>query len=211
MPSPAIQCQWLGRMDYSSALDLQNLTVGKRLRSEIPDTILLIEHDPVYTIGRTKDRSSLGDPDSLPHPVVEIGRGGQATYHGPGQLIGYPIIDLKHYVQDLHRYLRTLEQAIVHYSQSLGIPATTRQGLTGVWVGNRKLASIGVGVRNWVTLHGFSLNVCGSLQGFSAITPCGISGVEMTTLEQEGAKGITVPSAATAIEPHLQTALQALC
>jgi lipoyl(octanoyl) transferase len=181
--------------------------VAQRLRSKTQDTVLLLEHEPVYTIGRTKDRTSLRDPATLPHPVVEIGRGGQATYHGPGQLVGYPIIDLKNYIQDLHLYLRSLEESIIRYCQELGINAGRRDGLTGVWVGERKLASIGVGVRQWVTLHGFGLNVCGSLAGFAAITPCGIDGVSMTSMELEGATGLTVEAAAQGIQPHLIEAL----
>ncbi len=194
-------------MAYAKALTLQETTVRSRLTDAIQDQIFLLEHDPVYTIGRTRDTSSLRDPNALPHPVIEIGRGGQATYHGPGQLIGYPIIDLKNYVMDLHRYLRALEESILTYAHSLAIPAIRREGLTGVWVAERKLASIGVGVRHWVTMHGFALNVCGPLTGYDAITPCGISGVTMTTLEQEGATGLTVAQAAAEFPPHLHSAL----
>jgi lipoyl(octanoyl) transferase len=205
MPA-APEFRWLGRVAYPEALALQESLVAQRLRGEIGDVVLLLEHDPVYTIGRTKDRSSLAGEESLPHPVVEIGRGGQATFHGPGQLVGYPILDLKSYVQDLHRYLRALEEAILTYTNQWGIPAQRRDGLTGVWVKERKLASIGVGVRQWITLHGFGLNVCGSLAGYDAITPCGIAGVEMTSLEREGAAGLTVATAALEIQSHLKSA-----
>ena len=121
---------------------------------------MLLEHEPVYTIGRTPDRSSLRGGSHLPHPLFPINRGGQATYHGPGQLIGYPIIDLRRCGQDLHRYLRWIEDLLIELLADSGIAATTRDGLTGVWVDDRKIASIGVGVRHWISMHGFALNVC---------------------------------------------------
>jgi lipoyl(octanoyl) transferase len=144
-----------------------------------------LEHDPVYTIGRTPNQSSLRGAAHLPHPLFPINRGGQATYHGPGQLIGYPIIDLRRCGQDLHRYLRWLEDLLVETLAELGIVATTRSGLTGVWVDNRKIASIGVGVRHWISMHGFALNVCGDLSPFDQIVPCGIANVTMTSIEKE--------------------------
>lgn len=207
MSGKPLEFHWLGRIDYAEALAMQDQAVVERQKSEAPDRVFLLEHEPVYTIGRTKDRSSLGESTLLPHPLIEIGRGGQATYHGPGQLVGYPIIDLKGYVQDLHLYLRALEESIILYSKSLGIDAGRRDGLTGVWVGERKLASIGVGVRQWITMHGFAMNVCGPLDGFSAITPCGISGVSMTSLEMEGAPGLSVQAAAKGMEPFIIQAL----
>ena len=207
MNSPSLEFHWLGRIVYADALALQDSTVAARIRNEVPDQIFLLEHDPVFTIGRTRDRSSLGEVSSLPHPVVEVSRGGQATYHGPGQLVGYPILDLKSHGQDLHRYLRSLEDAIIRYARSLGVAAERREGLTGVWVGPRKLASIGVGVRHWITLHGFALNIHGPLAGFDAITPCGLANVEITSLESEGCPGLSVVQAAEDIQPHLLAAL----
>jgi lipoyl(octanoyl) transferase len=121
----------------------------------------------------------------LPHPLFPINRGGQATYHGPGQLIGYPIIDLHRCGQDLHRYLRWIEDLLIGILANYGIAATTRAGLTGVWMADRKIASIGVGVRRWITMHGFALNVCGDLAPFNQITPCGIANVQMTSMEKE--------------------------
>ncbi|HEX4665172.1 MAG TPA: lipoyl(octanoyl) transferase LipB, partial [Chthoniobacterales bacterium] len=140
---------------------------------------------PVYTIGRTPDRSSLRGANHLPHPLFQINRGGQATYHGPGQLVGYFLLDLRRYGQDLHRYLRWIETLLIALLAQYGIDATTRAGLTGVWVGERKIASIGVGVRHWITMHGFALNVGGDLSPFDAITPCGIADVAMTSIEME--------------------------
>jgi lipoyl(octanoyl) transferase len=194
---PNLQCRWMGRMDYQDGLRLQDSLV-KQLASPQPppEQILLLEHDPVYTIGRLPDKSSLRDPSQLPHPLVEISRGGQATYHGPGQMVGYPILDLRHHLQDLHKYLRCLEEIIIQVAAVYGVKAGRREAFTGVWVENRKLASIGVGVRQWITLHGFALNVLGPLDGFHAITPCGIDNVAMTSLEAEGAAVASVEACA---------------
>ena len=189
-----LQIKWLGRIDYESALAMQETLVKQRLTNEIPDRLLLLEHEPVYTIGRTPDQSSLralrsatdgNASPQLPHPLVQINRGGQATYHGPGQLIGYPILDLRARGQDLHRYLRALEEILIETCAHFKISARRREGLTGVWVENRKIASIGVGVRRWISMHGFALNVCGDLSPFYEITPCGIAGVEMTSIARE--------------------------
>jgi lipoyl(octanoyl) transferase len=178
--------RWLGRMSFADALALQEqLVADKRGDHSLGDELLLLEHDPVYTIGRTPDQSSLLGGAHLPHPLFPINRGGQATYHGPGQLIGYPIIDLRRCGQDLHRYLRWLEGLLVETLAEMGIAATTRNGLTGVWVENRKIASIGVGVRHWITMHGFALNVCGDLSPFDHIVPCGIPNVTMTSIQKE--------------------------
>lgn len=208
--------QWLGRIPYADALQRQEQLVGQRRRGEIGDTILLLEHEPVYTIGRTRDRSSLEKASSLPHPVVETNRGGQATYHGPGQLVGYPILDLKALGQDLHAYLRALEQAIIDLAAVYTVAAERREGLTGVWVGPRKLASLGVGVRHWVSMHGFALNVSADLDGFEAIVPCGIRDVEMTSLEREQGQDFTdggsirTEQVASQMQQHLTRALEKL-
>jgi lipoyl(octanoyl) transferase len=141
----------------------------------------------------------LGAP-SLPHQLFPINRGGQATYHGPGQLMGYPIIDLRRCGQDLHRYLRWLEQLLIELLADYGISAVQREGLTGVWIEDRKIASIGVGVRHWITMHGFALNVCGDLSPFNYIIPCGINNVAMTSMEKETGKSISVVDVAVAFE-----------
>jgi lipoyl(octanoyl) transferase len=186
MNVPELTTRWLGRMAFADALALQEEMVAKKRGDRSSgDELLLLEHDPVYTIGRTPDQSSLRGAQHLPHPLFPINRGGQATYHGPGQLMGYPIIDLRNYGQDLHRYLRWLEELLVETLASVRIAATTRAGLTGVWVEDRKIASIGVGVRHWITMHGFALNVCGDLSPFAQIVPCGISNVTMTSIEKE--------------------------
>ena len=192
-----LEIRWLGRITFEDALKLQDALVAERTGPQPKqDLLLLLEHEPVYTIGRTPDQSSLRDPSHLPHPVVQINRGGQATYHGPGQLVGYPILDLTKRGQDLHRYLRELEEALIEALSEYGLNAVRREGLTGVWIGERKIASIGVGVRHWISMHGFALNVCGDLAPFHQITPCGIAGVEMTNLERETGQPADVRSVA---------------
>lgn len=185
----SLQLRHLGTdLGYEETLALQQDLVSQRIDNTIPDTLLLLEHAPVYTIGRTRDQSSLTSRDQLPHPVYEVSRGGQATYHGPGQLVGYPIIDLNPLGRDLHHYLRALENSLLTLCHDCGVAATRLEGLTGIWVQQRKLASIGVGVRKWVSYHGFALNVrTESLSAFQHITPCGLAGVAMTSLESEGA------------------------
>jgi lipoyl(octanoyl) transferase len=198
---PYLHARWLGRMPFADGLALQEEIVGKkRTDQSLGDELLFLEHDPVYTIGRTPDQSSLRGAAHLPHPLFPINRGGQATYHGPGQLMGYPIIDLRRCGQDLHRYLRWLEDLLVETLGELGIAARTRSGLTGVWVEERKIASIGVGVRHWITMHGFALNVCGDLAPFNQIVPCGIANVAMTSIEKETGAGVSVVEVAGRVE-----------
>jgi lipoyl(octanoyl) transferase len=173
-----------GRLSFEAGLALQERLVRLVQSGEAEETLILLEHEPVYTIGRTRDRSSLRD--TLPHPVFETNRGGQATYHGPGQLTGYPILDLNTRGRDLHIYLRFLENYLIQFSAGFGVKAHRCEGLTGVWVGDRKLASLGVGVRKWITMHGFAINILStSTAAFASITPCGLAGVEMTSLERE--------------------------
>ncbi len=191
----------LGRMEFADALVLQEeLLAQKREDRSLKDEMLLLEHEPVYTIGRTPDKSSLLGSAHLPHPLFAINRGGQATYHGPGQLMGYPIIDLRRCGHDLHRYLRWLEQLLIELLADYGIAASRRESLTGVWIDHRKIASIGVGVRHWITMHGFALNVCGDLSPFNYIIPCGINNVAMTSMEKETGKVFSVVDVATVFE-----------
>jgi len=191
-----LSIQWLGRVDYRQGFALQERLVAERRAGAIPDQLLLLEHDPVYTIGRAPDQSSLRGGKHLPYPVVEINRGGQATYHGPGQLIAYPILDLRDHGQDLHKYLRALEELLIRICAAFGVTARRREALTGAWVTDRKIASIGVGVRHWISMHGFALNVCGDLAPFQEISPCGIAGVAMTSLEVESRRPVSVKQAA---------------
>ena len=199
--SSALSVRSLGRVEFADALALQEKIVAeKRSNHSLGDELLLLEHEPVYTIGRTPDQSSLRGVAHLPHPLFPINRGGQATYHGPGQLIGYPIIDLRRCGQDLHRYLRWLEALLMETLAEVGIAATTRFGLTGVWIEDRKIASIGVGVRHWITMHGFALNVCGDLAPFDQIVPCGIANVTMTSIEKETGAERSVSEVASRVE-----------
>jgi lipoyl(octanoyl) transferase len=191
----APETRWLGRLAYAPALDLQEKTVAARVGGGTPDQLLLLEHEPVYTIGRQRDRSSLG-PAALPHPVVEINRGGQATFHGPGQLVGYFIFDLQKLTPDLHLFLRWIEEGLIALLAEYKLTAQRREGLTGVWIEDRKIASIGVGVRRWITMHGFGLNVGPDLSGFEAITPCGIQGVNMTSLSRELQREVSIEQVA---------------
>jgi lipoyl(octanoyl) transferase len=194
-----------GLIDYAAGLKLQEEHVAAILAGTAEDTIFLLEHQPVYTIGRLRDQSSLRDPASLPHPLHETNRGGQATYHGPGQLVGYPILDLSTRGKDLHEHLRKLEDALIQACHHFGVQADRRPGLTGVWVKNRKLASIGVGVKKWVSMHGFAINITReSLPPFFAITPCGLDGVSMTSLESEASRPITMAEASQVIAEKLR-------
>lgn len=205
------QTRWLGAdLAYEDALHMQEEEV-RRVQSGGEEIIFLLEHAPVYSIGRTRDQSSLRDSNQLPHPLVEINRGGQATYHGPGQLVGYPILDLRNYGKDLHAYLRMLEESLVATLGDYEIDAQRREGLTGVWVEDRKIASIGVGVRRWTSMHGFALNVTTEcLPPFLAITPCGIDGVLMTALHAETTQRPTPEQVGTTFVAHLIRSLSQL-
>jgi len=161
---------------------LQQDLVQRRKRGEIGDQLLLLEHPPVYTLGRGATLEHLKDPGIQP---VRSGRGGQITYHGPGQLIAYPILLLEEGRRDLHRYLRDLEQVVMDLCQDYGLPTQRKEGKTGVWCGEGKLASIGVRASSWVTSHGVALNYGPDLSGFAAIVPCGLQGVEMISLSQQ--------------------------
>ncbi|HEY6394979.1 MAG TPA: lipoyl(octanoyl) transferase LipB [Candidatus Binataceae bacterium] len=191
----------LGQADYSSALELQMRIVAARHADAIADTILLLEHPHVYTLGRGADERLI--LASLPGvPIHRVSRGGQVTYHGPGQLIGYPILKLEGPMRDVTGYLRRLEQVMIDALGSFAISATRREKFTGVWTGSAnasKIASIGVGIRRWVTYHGFAINVATDLSYFDAIVPCGIAGCEMTSVAKLGRPDITVDAFATSI------------
>lgn len=176
---------WLGKVEYQHALRLQEALAAARLADRIGDTLLMLEHPHVYTLGRGADeRYLIAPPPGV--PVHRVSRGGQVTYHGPGQLIGYPILKLEGVSRDVHGYLRSLEDAIIQTLAAYGIGANRREKLTGVWVANCKIASIGVGIRRWITLHGVALNVNSNLRFFDRIVPCGIDGCRITSVQLEG-------------------------
>ena len=178
----------VGTVPYAEALEWQRRLADERIAGSLDhDVLLLLEHPPVVTLGRGSRAEHVLRPSGI--DVVEVERGGDVTYHGPGQLVGYPIIDLRNYKQDLHWYLRTLEQTLIQALGFLGIPAETNKGFTGVWTRGRKIASIGIHVKQWVTWHGFALNVATDLAEFQRIVPCGIQGVEMTSVERETGNG----------------------
>ncbi len=179
-----------GVTPYAEILELQRRIAAARISGEISqDVLLLLEHEPVITLGRSsKDRNLIASKDFLSERGVElfeVERGGDVTFHGPGQLVGYPIVDLKQHKQDLHWYLRQLEQAIISTLAGFGITAERNIGYTGVWTGGRKIASIGVHARDWVTWHGFALNINTDLSYFDMMVPCGIAGVVMTSIQKE--------------------------
>ena len=185
-----VEVRRLGRVDYQTALDLQKVLVEQRKRGEIPDQLLLLEHPDVITLG-VKTRNDLSHvletPESLAAKGVglfEAGRGGDVTYHGPGQLVGYPIVDLKPDRCDVHRYVRDLEEVLIQAVARFGIGAGRLGGLTGIWVGQEKLAAIGVRISRWVTSHGFALNVSTDLSRFGLIVPCGITDKGVTSMER---------------------------
>ena len=173
-----------GTVPYGEALEWQRELAEDRIAGRLAhDVLLLLEHPPVVTLGRNSHAAHLLQPAGI--EVFEVERGGDVTFHGPGQLVGYPILDLRAYKQDLHWYLRTLEQALIAALGLLDIPAERNPGFTGVWTRGRKIASIGIHVKQWVTWHGFALNVITDLTHFERIVPCGIQGVEMTSVERE--------------------------
>ncbi len=180
----------LGRVPYAEALELQRSVARDRISGVISqDVLLLMEHPPVVTLGRSsKEKHLVASPEFLQtHGVelFEVERGGDVTFHGPGQLVGYPIIDLKRHRQDLHWYLRKIEEALINTLADYDIRAERNTAYTGVWTRDRKIASIGVHARDWVTWHGFALNVTTDLSFFDLIVPCGITGVVMTSIARE--------------------------
>ncbi len=191
-----LHVRWLGRVDYRSAWQLQKEIAHQRRERAIPDTLLLLEHDPpVITLGRASHREHLlASPEHLRElgiELVETDRGGDVTYHGPGQLVGYPVLDLREHGRDVHAYLRRLEETLILTLRTLRLEAHRKPGLTGVWVGEEKVAAIGIKVSHWVTMHGFALNVNPDLRHFGLIVPCGIHDKGVTSLQNLLARKVT--------------------
>ena len=209
MAARSLHWTWLGRIPYGEAVALQ-LAVREAVKSgEAPERFLLLEHPHVYTLGRNADGSDvLAGPDWLRARGVEIAecdRGGQVTYHGPGQLVGYPIVNLSPDRRDIRRYVRDLQEALIRTLAGYGIEGRPGEeaAFIGVWVGKAKIASIGVHLSRWVTTHGFALNVSTDLSYFSGIIPCGLNQVEMTSIEQLTGKAPTLPEVAADCARHL--------
>jgi lipoyl(octanoyl) transferase len=193
-----LQTAWLGAVEYQHALQLQDALVAARHVGSIGDTLLLLEHPHVYTLGRgAAERYLTAPPPGV--PVYRVSRGGQVTYHGPGQLVCYPILKLEGAGRDVHAYLRALESVIIGTLRGYGIEAQRRDRRTGAWVGSRKIASIGVGIRRWITLHGLALNVNSDLAYFEHIVPCGIDGCRMTSMAGEGRLDVAPSTVAAAL------------
>jgi lipoate-protein ligase B len=181
-----VETYWLGRVDYGEALELQRRRATAKIRGEVEDALLLAEHPPVITLGRGATREHLRAEEQLLKArgiqIWEIERGGDVTYHGPGQLVGYPICDLTRHGKDLLLYMRNLEEVLIRTLRFYGIEGERREGQTGVWVADAKIASIGVHVSRWVSRHGFALNVSTDLSAFDLIVPCGLDGVRITSM-----------------------------
>jgi lipoyl(octanoyl) transferase len=197
----------LGRVRYIEAWDLQRSLARAVQRSEIPDTVMLLEHPPVITLGRRAEASELHIPEGAHVEVVETDRGGKSTYHGPGQLVCYPIFDLARHGEDVKRYCRDLEEALIRTLAAVGVKATRIEGLTGIWLERppRKIASIGVHISKWVTTHGYALNVDLDPAPFTEwITACGLADTAFTTVARELGRAVSVDE----LRPHAVAALE---
>lgn len=179
----------LGFIDYQEAWDLQKDVFDKRLKKHLPDTFFLLEHPHTYTLGKVAEKENLISSEEqlreLGIKVYEIDRGGDITYHGPGQIVGYPIINLTEWKQDTHEYLRGLEEIIMNTCSEYGLKTERNSKYTGVWIGSRKIAAIGIKVSRWITMHGFAFNINTDLNYFGGIIPCGIKDKEVTSLKNE--------------------------
>jgi lipoate-protein ligase B len=208
-PTDSLEIRHLGRVPYAEALALQEELRERLARGESGETILLLEHPDVVTFGRgAKAANALASDTELRrdgYDVFRVSRGGDVTWHGPGQLVGYPILDLRRHGADVHRYLRDLESVLIAALADFGIAAQRRDGFAGVWLDSRrKIASIGVGVRAWRTLHGFALNVDCDLTRFGAIVPCGLAGVEMVSMASVLGRAVDFAGVTATVERELR-------
>ncbi len=203
----------LGSMEYRAAWDLQRRVAQGVAKNLVPDVLLLVEHPPVYTLGRAAHGSAqnlIWDQDKRTREgigFVEVDRGGDITYHGPGQIVGYPILDLNRYGRDLHQYLRNLEEALIRTLEEFGVIGERMPPNTGVWVGNEKVAAIGVKASRWITQHGFALNVAPNLEHFQGIVPCGIQDKGVTSLEKLTGRRMTLDEVKPVVVRHLARVL----
>src|SRR5436190_11479380 len=199
----------LGRVPYLEAWELQRALAGAVSQGAVPDTVIFLEHPPVVTLGRRTDEGELHIPEQAEVAVVETNRGGKSTFHGPGQLVCYPILDLKRHGRDVKRYVRNLEEALIRTVEPFGLEAERMDGLTGVWLTRppRKLASIGVHVSRWVTTHGYALNVDLDPAPFTEwITACGLEDAMFTTIARETGRAVTVDD----VRPHAVAAIESV-
>jgi lipoyl(octanoyl) transferase len=207
-PSPRpLEVRRLGRVPYAEGLDLQARLVADRQAGNISDTLLLLEHDPVFTLGRNARAEHVLFPEAelraRGFEVFETGRGGDVTYHGPGQVVGYPILDLAPDRCDVHRYVRDLEEVLIRTCADYGVSAGRVPGMTGAWVGEAKIGAIGVRIARWVTSHGFAFNVAGDTSPFGLIVPCGIRGRGVTSLERLLGRAVAVDAVTDRLATHL--------
>ena len=182
--SQKILIQDLGFKKYKSVLSLQKKLQKQRIAGNTQDTLILVEHEPVYTLGKNANKHHLLQSRDKSVEVHKIERGGDVTFHGPGQLVGYPILDLRNYKKSVSWYMRTLEELTIRVLKEFDIKGSRIKGLTGVWVGNKKIAAQGVRISRWVTMHGFSINVCPQLSYYDGIIPCGIFDYDVTSMEE---------------------------
>jgi len=182
--SHKILIQDLGFKKYKSVLSLQKKLQKQRIAGNINDTLILVEHEPVYTLGKNSNRDHLLQSRDKSVEVYNTERGGEVTFHGPGQLVGYPILDLRNYKKSVSWYMRTLEELTIRVLKEFDIKGSRIKGLTGVWVENKKIAAQGVRISRWVTMHGFSINVCPQLSYYDGIIPCGIFDYDVTSMEE---------------------------
>ncbi len=200
----SVRAEWLGRVGYGEAWELQRTVFGEVLRGERPNTFLLCEHPDVITLGRNarNDANLVLSRELLEangYEVFDVDRGGDVTYHGPGQLVGYPIVRLEDFREDLGWYMRTIEEMIIRAIGRYGMSGARRPGMSGVWCDDRKICAIGVRASRWVTMHGFALNVTTDLARFSAIVPCGIADYGVTSILQETGVAHALPEIAAAV------------
>jgi lipoyl(octanoyl) transferase len=202
-----LEVRHLGRVPYAAALELQARLVAERQGGRIPDTLLLLEHDPVFTLGRNARAENVLLPEEAlkaqGFEVFETGRGGDVTYHGPGQTVGYPILDLSPDRCDVHRYVRDLEEVMIRTCADYGLQAARVAGMTGAWIGDEKIGAIGVRIARWVTSHGFALNVSNDLAPFAMIVPCGIRGRGVTSLQRQLGRTVATADVAPRLARHL--------
>jgi lipoyl(octanoyl) transferase len=203
----------LGRVSYADGLALQERLVRERQAQAAPDTLLLLEHDPVFTLGRNARAENVLFPaDDLRargFDVFEVGRGGDVTYHGPGQVVGYPIVDLSPDRRDVHRYVRDLEDVLIRTCADYGVAAERVAGRTGCWVGREKIGAIGVRIARWVTSHGFAFNVANDLDPFGLIVPCGIRDASVTSLTRLLGRPVTPDEVMDRLQRHFEAVFAA--